>query len=49
MDIDSIIKYRTKLIEYGKRARIENPDRLNNDELQALTVRIFDMLNQLDI
>lgn len=49
MDIDSVIKYRTKLIEYGKRASIENPDRLNNDELQALTVRIFDMLNQLDI
>ena len=49
MDIDSVIKYRTKLIEYGKRASIENPDRLNNDELQALTVRIFDMLNQLDM
>ena len=49
MDINSVMKFRTKLIEYGKRVSIENPDRLNDDELQALTVRIFDILNKLDM
>ena len=49
MDINSVMKFRTKLIEYGNRVSIENPDRLNDDELQALTVRIFDILNKLDM
>lgn len=49
MDINSVMKYRTKLIEYGKRAVVENPDRLNGDEAQALTAKIFEVLNELDM
>lgn len=49
MDINGVMKYRTKIIEYGKKVVIENPDRLNNDELQALTAKIFEHLNELDV
>ncbi len=49
MDINSVIKYRKRLIESGKRVGLENPDRLNNDEMQALMARIFEHLNELDM
>lgn len=49
MDINGIMKYRAKLIEYGKKVVFENPDRLNSDEVQALTAKIFEHLNELDM
>lgn len=49
MDINSVMRYRKRLIECGKRVSLENPDRLNSDELQALIARIFEHLNELDM
>lgn len=55
MERDSNIKmeealdYRRKLAENGKRAAIENPDNLSLDELQALTAKIFEQLNEIDM
>lgn len=48
-EVDEIIKYRTKLIECGKKVIFENPDRLSVEEIDALTQRILTELNNLDV
>jgi len=47
--MQEIVKYREKLIQYGKVIAEENPDHLNADELQALVYRIFDELKKLNV
>lgn len=47
--LEAVYNYRSKLIECGKRVNFENPDNLTLDELQALTARIFNELNELDM
>lgn len=47
--LEAIYKYRTKLIEYGKKVNFENPDNLTFEELQALNARVFKELNDLDM
>lgn len=44
-----IIKLRRDLIEKGKQVAYENPDRLSEEELRALTDRIFQELNSIDM
>ena len=46
---EELMRYRDALIMYGKRACIENPDRLKKSELQALTEKIFKELNEIDM
>ena len=46
---EMLMEYRQKLIEFGKRVAFENPDRLSEDEIKALTERIFNALNQIDM
>lgn len=41
INIEEVMKYRTRLIENGKRASLENPDKLTLDELQALSAKIL--------
>lgn len=43
------MKYRQGLIEFGKKVAFENPDKLSQDELIALTARVFNELNKLDM
>ena len=47
--MQELVKYREKLIQYGKVIAEENPDHLNADELQALVYRIFDELKKLNV
>lgn len=47
--MEEIYKYRDRLIQSGKRVNYENPDKLSLDELKALTARVFNELNQLDM
>lgn len=47
--MQELVKYREKLIQYGKVVAEENPDHLEADELQALIYRIFDELNKIDM
>lgn len=49
LTMSEVYKYRSRLIESGKRVNFENPDNLSLDELQALTARIFKELNDLDM
>lgn len=49
INFDSVIKYRAKLIEYGRRVAAENPDRLSSDELTALASKILEAINELDM
>ena len=47
--IEMAKRYRANLLEYGKRVSVENPDKLNNDEMTALLEKIFSELNRLDM
>lgn len=47
--LSEVYKYRSKLIDCGKRVGFENPDRLSVDEIKALTARIFEELNKIDM
>ena len=49
ISMEEVFKYRTGLIENGKKVTIENPDNLSIDELQALTAKIFEELDKLDM
>lgn len=49
MKKDIIMKYRDNLVNYGRRVCTENPDRLNDEQLKALTARIFSELNNIDM
>lgn len=49
MDLNAVITYRKRIAECGKRVIQENPDKLNNDELVALTHKIFETLNSIDM
>jgi len=44
-----MMKMRQDLIEKGKEMAYENPDRLSEPELRALTDRIFQKLNEIDM
>lgn len=46
---EDVIKYRIRLLEYGKRYTMENPDNLNKDELLAVTAQLFYQVNQIDM
>lgn len=46
--MQELVKYREKLIQYGKVVAEENPDHLEADELQALVYRIFEELNKIN-
>ena len=46
---NNAIKYRNKLVEYGKKFNFENPDRLNQDELKAVTAEIFRQIDEIDM
>lgn len=46
--MQELVKYREKLIQYGKVIAEENPDHLEADELQALVYRIFEELNKIN-
>lgn len=39
--IEMAKRYRANLLEYGKRVSVENPDKLNNDEMTALLEKNF--------
>ena len=47
--IEMAMRYRSNLLKYGKRVTVENPDKLNNDEMTALSEKIFSELNRLDM
>lgn len=47
--LSEVYKYRSKLIDCGRRVALENPDRLSIDEIKALTSRIFEELDKLDM
>lgn len=47
--IQELVRYREKLIQYGKVVAEENPDHLSADEIQALVYRIFDELKKLNV
>ena len=49
INLEEVYKYRSKLIDCGKRVGLENPDRLSLDEIKALTSRVFEELNKIDM
>ena len=49
MDINRVMNYRNKLVKYGEKLNIENPDRLTRDELIAVTAEIFRQIDEIDM
>lgn len=47
--INEAIRYREDLIKYGKEFAITNPDNLSDDELMAVSTKIFEQLNNIDM
>ncbi len=47
--MQELVKYREKLIQYGKIVAEENPEHLKVDELKALIYRIFEELNKINV
>lgn len=48
VDVQMVIKFRDDLVKYGQRVVMENPDRLNQDQMQALIADIFKRVAELD-
>ena len=42
-------EYRDNLVNHGRKVAFENPDRLNQEEIQAVTAKIFDEINRVDM
>lgn len=49
ININDVLKLRSKILEGIRRVMTENPDRLNVDELNAVLSRCFALLNELDM
>lgn len=49
VSMEMVKKYRDNLVEYGKKVSIENPDKLNDEEMMALLDRIFSQINEIDM
>lgn len=48
-ELMEVERYRNGLIDHGREVVFTNPDRLSDDELQALVYTIFKHLNELDM
>lgn len=48
-ELEQIFQYRDRLIEFGKKYCMDNPDRLGQDDLLAVSKAIFDALNEIDM
>ncbi|MCI9063261.1 MAG: hypothetical protein HFJ17_01460 [Clostridia bacterium] len=46
---EDAMKYRNGLITYGRNLPFDNPDKLTNDEMQALIAGIFEKIDELDM
>lgn len=47
--LQEIARFRTEVIEKGREVLYTNPDRLSDDDLQALIYTIFEKINELDM
>ena len=48
-ELQEIVRFRTEVIEKGREVLYTNPDRLSDDEFQALIYTIFEKINELDM
>lgn len=48
-ELQEIARFRTEVIEKGREVLYTNPDRLSDDEFQALIYTIFEKINELDM
>lgn len=48
-ELMEVERYRNGLVNHGREVVFTNPDRLSDDELQALVYTIFKHLNELDM
>lgn len=48
-ELQEIARFRTEVIEKGREVLYTNPDRLSDDDLQALIYTIFEKINELDM
>ena len=46
-ELQEIVRFRTEVIEKGREVLYTNPDRLSDDDLQALIYTIFEKINEL--
>lgn len=48
-ELKMTLEFRKQLIEKGKQANFENPDKLDRNQLIALTEKLFSVINEIDI